>query len=47
LRLVVELTWILEKLGIGFGISLDPGLPVGIEHEAKDLARSAGPVRPD
>lgn len=28
--LVVDFTWILEKLGIGYGISLNPGLPVGI-----------------
>lgn len=36
--LVVELTWILEKLGIGYGIALNPGLPVGMDFEAQDLA---------
>ena len=37
--LVVEFTWILEKLGIGFGISLNPGEIVGIDFEAQDLER--------
>lgn len=45
--LVVEFTWILEKLGVGFGINLNPGLPVGIELEAQDLAQIAGLVRPN
>lgn len=45
--LVVDFTWILEKLGIGFGISLNPGLPVGIDFEAQDLAQIAGMARPN
>lgn len=31
--LLTEFTWILEKAGIGFGISLNPGWPVGIDLE--------------
>lgn len=40
--LVVEFTWILEKLGIGYGITLNPGLEFGIDFEVQDLARIAG-----
>jgi len=39
--LVTEFTWILEKLGIGYGITLNPGLEFGIDFEAQDLARIA------
>jgi hypothetical protein len=39
--LVVEFSWILEKLGIGFAISLNPGETVGIDFETQDLARMA------
>jgi len=39
--LVVEFTWILEKLGIGYGITLNPGQDFGIDFEAQDLARIA------
>ncbi|MEA3274917.1 MAG: SseB family protein [Pseudomonadota bacterium] len=39
--LVTEFTWILEKLGIGYSISLNPGLEVGIDFEARDLAQIA------
>jgi len=39
--LVVEFTWILEKLGIGYAISLNPGERVGIDFEAQDLAQMA------
>ena len=39
--LVVEFTWILEKLGIGYGVMLNPGLAFGIDFEAQDLARIA------
>ena len=45
--LVVDFTWILEKLGIGYGISLNPGLPVGIDFEAQDVAQIAGMARPN
>lgn len=39
--LVAELTWILEKLGIGYGITLNPRKEVGIELEAQDVAQIA------
>jgi hypothetical protein len=44
--LVTDFTWILEKLGIGFGISLNPGLPVGIDFEAQDVAQIAAMEKP-
>ena len=39
--LVVEFTWILEKLVIGYGIALNPSLVFGLDFEAQDLARIA------
>ncbi len=45
--LVVNFTWILEKLGIGYGISLNPGMPVGIDFEAQDVAQIPGMARPN
>ena len=39
--LVAEFTWILEKLGIGYGISLNPGQEVGIDFQAQDVAQIA------
>jgi hypothetical protein len=39
--LVVDFTWILEKLGIGYGITLNPGQEVGIDFEAQDVAQIA------
>ena len=39
--LVVDFTWILEKLGIGFAISLNPGESFGMDFEAQDLERMA------
>jgi hypothetical protein len=39
--LVVDFPWILEKLGIGFAISLNPGETVGMDFEAQDVARIA------
>ena len=39
--LVADFTWILEKLGIGYGISLNPGLEVGIDFQAEDVAQIA------
>jgi len=39
--LVVEFTWILEKLGIGYAISLNPGDTIGIDFEAQDLEHMA------
>ncbi len=39
--LVAEFTWVLERLGVGFGISLNPGLEVGIDLEAQTLQQIA------
>ncbi len=39
--LVADFTWILEKLGTGYGISLNPGLEVGIDFQAEDVAQIA------
>ena len=39
--LVAEFTWILEKLGVGYGIVLNPGEPVGMELEAEALRQLA------
>ncbi|TNG02132.1 MAG: SseB family protein [Gammaproteobacteria bacterium] len=41
--LLTELTWIFEKIGVGFGISLNPDWPVGLDLEpemVKQLAQS-------
>ncbi len=35
--LVAEFTWVLEKLGAGYGITLNPGHDVGIELGAEAL----------
>ena len=39
--LVAEFTWILEKLGFGYGISLNPDQEVGIDLEAGALRQLA------
>lgn len=39
--LVTEFTWILEKMGLGFGISLNPGATVGLDFQARDVAQMA------
>jgi hypothetical protein len=39
--LVVELNWILEKLGMGHGISLNPGQENRIDFQAPDVAQIA------
>jgi len=39
--LVAEFTWILEKLGVGYGIVLNPGETVGMELEAEALRQLA------
>jgi hypothetical protein len=39
--LLAEFTWILEKLGVGYGIALNPGLEVGMELEAAALKQLA------
>ncbi len=45
--LVAEFSWILEKLGVGFAITLNPGLPFGMDFEAQDLAQIAAMPRPN
>jgi len=39
--LVTEFSWILEKLGIGYGITLNPGHEVGMDFAAQDVAQIA------
>ncbi|MCG6861927.1 MAG: SseB family protein [Chromatiaceae bacterium] len=39
--LVTEFTWILDKLGIGYGITLNPGQEFGMDFEARDVAQIA------
>jgi len=39
--LVTDFTWILEKLGIGYGITLNPGHEFGIDLQAQDVAQIA------
>ena len=39
--LVAEFTWILEKLGIGYGITLNPGHDVGMDFATQDVAQIA------
>jgi hypothetical protein len=39
--LVADFTWILEKLGVGYGITLNPGYEVGIDLQAQDIAQIA------
>lgn len=45
--LVAEFSWILEQLGVGFAITLNPGLPFGMDFEAQDVAQIAAMPRPD
>jgi hypothetical protein len=35
--LLTDFTWVLEKLGTGFGISLNPSWPVGIDIEPEQV----------
>lgn len=39
--LVTDFTWILEKLGSGYGITINPGYQVGIDFAAQDVAQFA------
>ncbi|MBV5309412.1 SseB family protein [Chromatium okenii] len=39
--LVTEFRWILEKLGVGYAITLNPSLEVGMDFEAQDVAQLA------
>ena len=40
--LLTEFTWVLERMGSGVGISLNPGWPVGIDMEPQMVAQLAG-----
>jgi len=43
--LLAEFTWVLEKMGSGLGITLNPGLEAGLDMEpetVQQLAQSAG-----
>ena len=40
--LVAEFTWVLEKLGVGYGIALNPGHEVGIDLDAEALQQLTG-----
>jgi hypothetical protein len=40
--LVAEFTWVLEKLGVGYGIALNPGQEVGIDLGAEALQQMTG-----
>lgn len=44
--LVAEFTWILEKLGVGFAITLNPGLAFGMDFEAQDVVQLAAMPKP-
>lgn len=39
--LVAEFSWILDKLGVGFAITLNPDQPYGMDFQAQDLAQLA------
>lgn len=39
--LIADFSWVLEKLGIGYAIALNPGLAFGMDFEAQDVARIA------
>ena len=39
--LVADFTWILEKLGVGYAIMLNPGCDYGMDFEAQDVAQLA------
>lgn len=32
--MLAEFKWVLEKMGVGFGVALNPGWPVGIDMES-------------
>ena len=40
--LLAEFTWIMEKMGVGFGISLNPDWPVGIDLEPEIVKQLTG-----
>jgi len=43
--LLVDIPWLIEKLGVGFGVSLNPGLPVGFDLEANMLEMIAAQIQ--
>ncbi|MCW8962972.1 MAG: SseB family protein [Gammaproteobacteria bacterium] len=40
--LLAEFSWIMEKMGVGFGISLNPNWPVGIDLEPEVIKQLSG-----
>ena len=40
--LLAELNWILERLGSGIAVTINPGLPVGIDMEPEIVDQMAG-----
>ena len=40
--LLAEFSWIMEKMGVGFGISLNPDAPVGIDLEPEIIKQLSG-----
>jgi hypothetical protein len=40
--LLAEFSWIMEKMGVGFGISLNPNWPVGIDLEPEIVKQLTG-----
>ena len=40
--LLAEFSWILKKMGVGFGISLNPNWPVGIDLEPEIVKQLTG-----
>jgi len=40
--LLAEFSWIMEKMGVGFGISLNPDWPVGIDLEPEIIKQLSG-----
>ena len=40
--LLADFSWIMEKMGVGFGISLNPNWPVGIDLEPEAIKQLSG-----
>lgn len=40
--LLAEFTWILERVGSGFGVAINPGWPVGIDMDPEMVDQMAG-----
>lgn len=43
--LLVEFTWVLERLGSGVGIALNPELPVGVELDPEMVGQILGALK--